>query len=143
MSSPVPAHDAVRQLRVLGLAYLGAAVTLFVVLLVLAGGWDPADDDLVRLGSWLAAVTGIAGLGAAIWWRNHVGRGPLTLRRLRSSWFVVVAVAEIGMILGLVFAMLSRSLAPFVVGAGIFAVALFIVTSAIGDVQVESDTPSS
>ncbi len=143
MTAPMTSDNAIRQLRILGLAYLGAAITLLVVLLVLAGGWDPADDDLARLGSYLAAVTGIAGVGASIWWRNKVGRSPLTLRRLRSSWFVVVAVAEIGMILGLVFAMLSRSLAPFAVGAGIFAVALLIVTTAIGDVQVEPDTSAS
>lgn len=55
-----------------------------------------------------------------------------------TSWILAAAFAEAAMVLGVVFALLGRSLTPFLVGAAIFAVAPVILTTAIGQVDLET-----
>ena len=70
--------------------------------------------------------------------RNHAVAAPMKPDRLLTSWILAVAIAEVGMILGFVFAFLSRSLTPFVVGAVVFAVSLLVLTAAISQVDLET-----
>lgn len=137
MTSGPPSGNPVRELRILGLTFFGAVVAMFGVLLALSSGWDAADDDLARIGTLLAGVVGTAGLAATVWWRNRVQAAPVAPGRLRTSWFLVVAIAEAGMLVGFVFALLSRSLVPFIVGGTIFAIGLLLVTGATGEVELE------
>ena len=137
-ASPRSDADRVNSLRLLGMGFFGAAAALLVVLIVLSGGWEPADDGLARTGTIVAGLVGVVGLGGAVWWRNHAVAAPMKPDRLLTSWILAVAIAEVGMILGFVFAFLSRSLTPFVVGAVVFAVSLLVLTAAISQVDLET-----
>ncbi len=132
------ASEPIRQLKVLALGLLTGFLIMFVVLLVLSASWDPQDDDLATLGTWVATGTGIVGLGAAVWWRNTMVSKPVARGRLTTSWTIVVAIAEVGMLLGLVFAIISRTFTPFFAGGAVFVVSLLVLLSALGQIEIET-----
>lgn len=138
--SALPASDAgqVGVLRILTLGFVATAVVMLVVLLTLSGRWDAPDDDLARLGAWIAGLAGLLGLVVAVVWRNRVMAAPVAPSRLLTSWITAVAFAEAGMLVGLVFSMLSQTLTPFVLGAVIFGVSLVVLTTALGQVDLEA-----
>lgn len=137
---PLSSDERMRQLRIMAMAFYGVIIAMFVVLLVLSAGWDTPDDDLATVGAWVSAVGGLMGLGAAVWWRNMALARPIGLPRLFNTFLIVVAVAEVGMLLGLVLSFGAQSLLPFAPGALAFAIALTLMTSAFGQIEVADPT---
>lgn len=138
--NPLPASssDPVRILRILAIGFLVAALVLLVVLLALSGGWDDADDGFARTGIWVAGITGLVGLVVAVTWRNRVVAAPVDPNRLLTTWIMAVAFAEVGMLVGFVFAVLSRTLTPFVLGAAILGLSLVVLTTALSHVELDA-----
>lgn len=135
-----------RMVRVMLAAWFGALVVLAAVMLALAASWDGdfgtnaglgPGDETARLGTILAGLAGLVGLVAAAVWRNRVTAGPVTSQRLFPSYLVATAVAESGVLIGAVFAIVSQRLAPFWLGAALFSVALVLMATALPHIEVQ------
>ncbi len=133
--------DRLRIVRIMGMSFVGLLVVLAVVLMALSGDWDPADDELARLGMIASGVVGVLGLMVALWWRSRATARPVPAAKLMNGFLISVAAAETGMLLGFVFAMGSRSMAPFWIGAAIFAVSLTVLLTALNQVEIEDPGP--
>jgi hypothetical protein len=133
--------DRLRTLRIMGLSFFGLIAVLAVVLLVLSGEWEERDDDLARLGTIVSGVVGLLGLLVVLWWRGRATSGPVALPRLMNGFLLTVAFAEVGMLLGFVLAMGSRSMTPFWVGAGVFVLSLLVLLTALPNLDVEEPPP--
>ncbi|MDH3500862.1 MAG: hypothetical protein OEM97_12115, partial [Acidimicrobiia bacterium] len=63
---------------------------------------------------------------------------------LTTSFFITIAIAEASLLIGFVFTVVSNGTRPFLVGLGMFAVALAVILLSFGQIEVETDgTPGS
>ena len=136
-----------RLIRVMAAAWFAALFVFTVVMLAIADSWAPESDTAVLelppavdagpVGLIATVVIGLAGLVAAMIWRNRVTEAPVVGPKLLSSFLVTVAIAEAGVLVGIVFAVVGQTLIPFWLGAGIFVTALAVMVTAIPLVEID------
>jgi hypothetical protein len=130
------ASGVIGTLRVIGWSFMPVVVGGLLYVAFGVSGRDPVDDDLGRIGLVVAALIGGGGLAAAVVWRNRVTDRPVALRRLSTTFFLTLAVAEAAMLVGFTFTFISHVAAPFLVGAGSFTLALVTMLSSLGQVEL-------
>lgn len=128
--------DMIRVTRMLTASFVGLVLVLTVVLVTMSGNWENPDDDLAQLGLLVSGGTGLIGVIAVIWWRNRATSSPQSPARFSRGFLLTTAVAEVGMLLGFVFAMASETLTPFWLGAALFIVSILILASTLSQVDV-------
>ena len=136
LSLMMDASGVIGNLRVIGWSFVPVVAGGLVYVGFGLSGRDPVDDDVGRIGLIVAAVVGVGGLAAAVVWRNRVTDRPVAPRRLSTTFFLTLAVAEAGMLVGFTFTFVSHVVAPFLAGAGLFSVALVTMLSALSMVEV-------
>jgi hypothetical protein len=132
-------HPPLRSLRVIGLSFVPVIVGGAIAVAALRSGWTDRDEKLATIGIWVAGVLGLIGLVVAARWRAAVTERPVAPGRLTTSYFVTLAVAESGMLAGLVFSIVARSASPFALGAAIFLLSLVLVLTALSRVEISAD----
>jgi F0F1-type ATP synthase membrane subunit c/vacuolar-type H+-ATPase subunit K len=132
-------HPSIRSMRIIGLSFIPVVVGGAIAIVALRSGWADRDDTLATVGLWVTAALGSIGLVVAARWRTAITERPLAAGGLTTSYFVTLALAESGMLAGLVFSIGARSVTPFVVGAAIFVVSLTLILTALNRVEVGSD----
>lgn len=134
--------ERMRIVRIMGSSFAGLIAVLAIVLVVLSGDWTEPDDDLAALGMVVTGFVGLLGLGVVLWWRNRITARPVPASKLMNGFLITAAFAETGMLLGFVLALGSQRTAPFWLGAAIFAVGLFLLTTGLSQAEIEdSGTP--
>lgn len=83
-----------------------------------------------------AGAAGAVGVLAAVLWRSRVTERTVTIAQLRATIFVALAIAEVGMLLGLVWGFFSQSPAPLWTGAAFYALSLVLVATGIARADV-------
>lgn len=130
----------------MGAAFGSTVIVVAAVMLAIAAGWEtefetallglPDQDDVGRLGVLITGIIGLAGIGAAALWRNHVTDQPVTGARALTSFIVATAIAEAGMFVGLVFSILAEALLPFWLGAALFILSLVVMLTGLGQIDL-------
>ncbi len=124
-----------RVLRLITAALAAAAAVFAVVVLVMSAKWRTPDDDLAMLGMILAGALGLAGLVAVLVWRNRTTSSPQPPAQVLSGYLISAALAEIGMLLGFVFALLSESRNPFWLGLALYMASLVVLVTALREIE--------
>lgn len=122
-------HDMVSVKRVLRLLVVGFALAATAVVAVLAaiGSDDPQSPDMADGALLAVAVVGIFGLAVAAFWYSRAGQGAASPARVQTGFVIRVAIAELGLLLGIVAIFLTGALLPALVGLGLFLVALLLL----------------
>ena len=88
---------------------------------------DPAEADLAGGATLAAAVFGAIGLVVALVWTARAGDRSPEPQRLLVAFVIRVAIAELGVLLGILGLVMTGSAAPPYVGLGLFLASLFVL----------------
>lgn len=119
-------ESAKRTLTMIAASFAIAGVIGVLVLTSLDLG-DPAEADLAGGATLTAAVFGAIGLVAALVWTARAGDRSPEPQRLLVGFVVRVAIAELGVLLGILGLVMTGSATPPYVGLGLFLAALFVL----------------
>ena len=141
------AVQQLRTIRVIAAAFGSSVIVLAAVMLAISSSWDssfdtiafgvPDSDDVGRLGVVIAGALGLAGLVAALTWRNYVSGRPHTGPAALGTFIGATAISESGMLAGMVFSILAQALVPFWLGATLFIASLVVMATAVGQIEID------
>lgn len=119
--------DAVRStLRLTAIAFAIGAVVVVAVFASIDLG-DAQDPDLADGAALAATVLGAIGLLVALQWWSRAGEQPRSPASLQMGFIIRVAIAELGLLIGIVGIYMTGSLTPAFIGLGFFLVALLLL----------------
>lgn len=124
-------QTVIRRLRLLAASFAGAA-TVFVVVFALVDLDEPQSPDLADGAALAAAVFGVVGLLVALQWWSRAGEQSRTPANVQLGFIVRVAIAELGLLIGVMAVFLTGSLAAALIGLGLFLVSLLLLVAALG-----------
>lgn len=115
-----------RMLRLVTASFAAAAVAIVIVLAGIDRSEAPSPD--LADGAVLAvAVVGLIGLVVAALWYSQAGGRPLPPARVQTGFIIRIAIAEFGLLLGVLAIFLTGALVPAMIGLGLFLVALLLL----------------
>ncbi len=119
-------EQAKRSLHLITRSFAIAGIAMVVVLSIVDFA-DPAEPDLASGAVLAAASFGVGGLLVALHWWSRSGETPRPPTNLMLSFVVRVAVAELGLLIGIIgLIMTGSTTAPFV-GLGLFLASLLFL----------------
>ncbi len=101
-----------------------------IILVVIVASIDvgePADPDLADGATLAAGVVGLVGLLIAALWYSGAGERQRQPAAVQNGFIVRVAIAELGLLLGIVGLFMTGSLLPAIVGLALFLPSLFLL----------------
>ena len=119
-------ESAKRTLTMIVVSFAVAAVIAVVVLTSLDFG-DPAEPDLANGATLAAAIFGAIGLVLALLWTARSGDRSPAPQQLLAGFVIRVAIAEIGVLLGILGLVMTGSATAPYVGLGLFLVSLLVL----------------
>ena len=119
--------DQVRhRLEAVARAFAAGAIVLVGVLAVIDIG-EAQDPDLADAAALASAIFGVIGLLAALRWWSTAGERTVGPERIQVGFIVRVAIAETGLLLGVVGFVLTGSLLAPMIGCVLFLAALVLL----------------
>lgn len=123
--------DAVKKtLKVVAASFAGAAVTIVIVLASIDLG-DPENPDLTEGGSLAAAIFGAIGLLIALHWWSRASDHPRSPAGMQIGFIIRTAVAELGLLVGILALVTTGSATPALIGLALFLVSLLLLVLAL------------
>lgn len=119
--------EAKRTLQLIANAFALAGVVIVVALSIVDFG-EAANPDLAGGAAVAAAAFGAIGLLVALQWWSRAGETPRRANSLMLGFIVRVAVAEIGLLMGILGLIMTGSPTASYVGLGLFLAALALLT---------------
>jgi hypothetical protein len=119
-----------RTLRLLAASFAGAAA-VFVVVFALVGFDEPQSPDMADGAALAAAVFGVVGLLVALRWWSRAGEQTRTPANVQLGFIVRIAIAELGLLIGVMAVFLTGSLTAALIGLGLFLVSLLLLVAAL------------
>jgi O-antigen/teichoic acid export membrane protein len=119
-----------RTLRILAASFAGAAV-VFVAVFALAEFGEPPDPDLADGAVLAAAAIGAIGLLVSLQWWSRAGEQPRTPARVQMGFIIRVAIAELGLLIGIMAVFLTGSLTAIAVGMALFLISLLMLVAGL------------
>ena len=123
-------EQAKRTLTLIAGSFAAAGIVIVLALSALDVS-DPASSDLADGAVLAAAVFGALGLLAALIWASRSGEGRHTPNSLTIGFIVRVALAELGLLIGILGLFMTGSMTPSYVGLGFFVVALLALAAGL------------
>lgn len=124
---------AKNKLRTVAGAFAVGAIAIVVVLWLVDLG-EPESPDLADAAALTAAIFGAAGLLMALRWWSTAGERAVDPGRLQIGFIVRMAVAETGLLLGVLGFTMTGSMTAPIVGGALFLVALLLLVAGLGRV---------
>lgn len=121
--------DMVAVKRTLRLVTITFAVAAVAIVIVLAGidRSEPPSPDMADGAVLAVAVVGLIGLVIAAMWYSQAAGRPAPPARVQTGFIIRIAIAELGLLLGITAIFLTGALGPAIVGLGLFLVALLLL----------------
>ncbi len=116
-----------RTLNLVSGSFAIAGITIVAVLSTVDLG-EPERPDLADGAALAAFIFGSLGLLVALQWWSRFGDTPRTPASLQIGFVVRVALAELGLLLGILALIMTGSITPSLIGLGLFLVALLLLT---------------
>lgn len=92
---------------------------------------EPESPDLADGGALTAAVFGVAGLLIALQWWSRAGEQAPNPAQLQMGFIIRTAIAELGLLLGILALVISGSTTPMAIGLGLFLASLLLLVLAL------------
>ncbi len=115
--------QAKRTLNMIVVSFAGAGIVAVLALAAVDFG-DPAEPDLARGATLAATVFGAVGLLIALLWWQQSGERKPPPNQLMLGFVVRVAIAELGLLIGILGLVMTGSIAAPYVGLGFFLLSL-------------------
>lgn len=112
---------------------IGSVVLVALLALLDLGGTDNAD--LADGAALAAGVFGFVGLVIALLWWSRISERPRTPAELQIGFLVRMAVAELGLLLGILAVFMTGAVGPAMIGLGLFLLALLLLVLALARSQ--------
>jgi hypothetical protein len=119
-------ESAKRTLTLIVVSFATAAVIAVVVMTSLDFS-DPAEPDLANGATLAAAISGGIGLVVALAWTSRSGGPSPEPQRLLAGFVIRVAVAELGVLMGILGLVMTGSATAPYVGLALFLVSLLVL----------------
>ena len=119
-----------RTLRLIAVSFAAGSVALVAVLALLDLG-EAESPDLADGAAALAGVIGALGLVLAVIWWARMGERPRSAAALQMGFLVRAAIAEVGLLIGVVGFFMTGSLTAALIGLGLFLAALLLLALAV------------
>lgn len=118
------------KLRTVAGAFAFSAIAIVVVLSLIDLG-EPENPDLADAAALTAAIFGAAGLLMALRWWSTAGERTVGPDRLQVGFIVRVAIAETGLLLGVLGFTMTGSMTAPIIGGTLFLVALLLLVAGL------------
>jgi hypothetical protein len=115
-----------RTLRLITASFAAGAVVIVIVLAGVSRN-EPQSPDLADGALLAVAVIGLVGLVIAAVWYARAGAHPSSPAQVQMGYIIRIAVAELGLLLGVLAIFLTGTLVPALTGLGLFLVALLML----------------
>lgn len=122
--------QAKRTLTIIAGSFAGAGISIVLVLSALDLG-DPASPDLAEGAALAAAVFGAIGLVAALIWASRSGEGRPSPNSVTVGFIIRVALAELGLLIGILGLFMTGSVTPSYIGLGFFLASLLALSAGL------------
>lgn len=106
---------------------LAVGPLLLVIVVVLVDIGEPESPDLAEGATLAAGVVGLIGLLIAAIWFSGAGDRPRQPAAVMNGFIIRLAIAELGLLLGILGLFMTGSVLPVVVGIGLFLPALLLL----------------
>jgi hypothetical protein len=115
--------------KYLGMITLGFAVgpILVVIVVALTDVGEPESPELADGATLAVGLLGVAGLLIAALWYSRAGDRMRSPKEVVNGFIFRVAIAEIGLLLGILGLFITGSLLPAIVGLALFLPALLLL----------------
>lgn len=104
---------------------------VFVAVFALADFGEPPDPDLADGAVLAAAAIGAIGLLVSLQWWSRAGEQPRTPARVQMGFIIRVAIAELGLLIGIMAVFLTGSLTAIAVGMALFLISLLMLVAGL------------
>ena len=112
---------------------IGPVMLVIVVALMDLG--EPESPELADGATLAVAVIGLIGLLIASLWYSRAGDRPRRPGSVQNGFIVRVAIAELGLLLGVVGLFMTGSLLPMFVGLGLFLPSLLLLYLGVNRIE--------
>jgi hypothetical protein len=119
-----------RTLRLIAGSFAAGSVALVAVLSLLDLG-EAESPDLADSAAVLAGVIGVVGLLLAVVWWARISERPRSPAALQMGFLVRAAIAEVGLLIGVLGFFMTGSLTAPLIGLGLFLAALLFLVLAV------------
>lgn len=119
-----------RTLRVLAAAF-AAAAAVFVAVFSLVDVGDPQSPDLADGAVLAVAAIGVVGFLVCLQWWSRAGEVPRAPARVQMGFIIRVAIAELGLLIGVMAVFLTGSLTAATIGMALFLLSLLLLVAGL------------
>ena len=138
-SQPMPEMPAVlRTLRTIAVGFALGPIAVAVVVAVLDLG-EPESPDLADGATAAVIVLGVIGLVIALLWWSRAGDAGKTPAAVQTGFIIRLAIAELGLLLGILAVFMTGALAPMFVGLGLFLASLYFMVLSLRRIEDATD----
>jgi hypothetical protein len=123
-------EQAKRTLNLISGSFAGAAIVAVAALAAVDLG-EPTSPDLAGGATLTATVFGALGLVGALVWSARAGERRSTPNRLMVAFVVRVAIAELGLLMGILGLVMTGAMLPSYVGLGFFLGSLALLATGL------------
>jgi hypothetical protein len=116
-----------RTLNMVSGSFAAGGIMIVVVMSAIDLG-EAESPDLADGAALAAAIFGVVGLLVALqWWSNsgEVQRSPASVQ---IGFIIRIAIAELGLLLGILALVMTGSMTPAYIGLGLFLLSLLVMT---------------
>ncbi|MCP4304037.1 MAG: hypothetical protein GY788_03975 [bacterium] len=115
-------------------SFAAGAIIVVVVLTAIDLG-EPESPDLADGAALTATVFGVIGLLLALQWWSQAGETERTPAAVQIGFIVRVAIAELGVLLGILALVMTGSMTPAYIGLGLFLLSLLVMRTGLGRIS--------
>ncbi len=119
-----------KTLNLIAGSFAAAGVVAVVVLSAVDLG-EPESPDLADGAALAAAIFGVVGLLLALQWWSRSGEATRTAASAHMGFIIRVAIAELGVLIGIVGVVMTGSITPAVIGLALFLTSLALLTAGL------------
>lgn len=124
--------EAVRRKLLLLAGAFAVGVVVIVSVLAAIDLGEAESPDLTEGATLAATILGVVGLLVALRWWAIAGERSSRPAQLQVGFVLRVAIAELGLLTGILGLVMTGSKTGLLIGAGLFLVALLILALALG-----------
>ena len=127
-----------RTLRTIAVGFAFGPIVVAVIVALLDLG-EPESPDLADGATAAVIVLGVVGLVIALQWWSRAGDAGRTPGAVQIGFIVRLAIAELGLLLGILAVFMTGALAPMFVGLGFFLASLLFMVLSLRRIEDATD----
>lgn len=123
-----------RTLNLVAGSFAAGAIIVVVVMAAIDLG-EPESPDLADGAALAATIFGVVGLLVALQWWSRAGETERAPAAVQIGFIVRVAIAELGLLLGIMALVMTGSMTPAYIGLALFLLSLLVMRTGLGRIS--------